>query len=303
MPLEAVSVAVFAYNEEDRIVACLDALRACAREADLSVYVLINGCTDKTEQIVRDYSGKEINLQPIVIPEGDKANAWNYYTHEVAPAAAHMHIFTDGDVVIGEGSVSGFISAFANDQYAMGCAGLPSSGRSQSSFRSKLINNREMAGNLYAIRGECLRKFRQRAVRLPFGIFGEDGLVTTLIKWNLDMRGSRDDLRVTNSPEATFSYKPLYPFSIKDLNIYRKRKMRYAVRQQQANMLYPLLFEGGIEAMPVHVLDLYRARSEALRLRWNGINTWFDWIACRRIRRDVVADDSVRQDSRAHLYS
>jgi glycosyltransferase involved in cell wall biosynthesis len=303
MSRPTVSVAVFAYNEEDRIAACLDAIRACAEEARLRVHVLINGCTDGTERIVRGYRAPEIDLRPIVIRRGDKANAWNHYTHEVAPEEAAIHVFTDGDMRIGRGSIAGFLRTFDERPEAHGCAGLPASGRSRDAFREKLIREREMAGNLYAVRGSCLMEFRRRNIRLPFGIFGEDGLVTTLIKWNLDTRGERDDRRITACETATFAYEPLSPFRLRDLRIYYKRKMRYAVRQQQVNMLCPLLWEGGVEAMPAHVVDLYRACKDRVALHWNGLDTWFDWIACRRIRRDVMADDSVREAERAHLYS
>lgn len=303
MSAPKVSVAVFAYNEAARIAACLDALAACAGEARLTVHVLINGCTDETEAVVRSHPAPGFDLRPVVIRRGDKANAWNHYTQEVAPEDAEVHVFTDGDMVAGPGSVAAFLAAFAADRHAAGCAGLPASGRSRTAFRDKLVANRELAGNLYALHGRCLMEFRRRRIRLPFGLFGEDGLVTTLVKWNLDTRGPRDDRRIIATEGATFGYEPLSPWRPGDLAIYRKRKMRYAVRQQQANMLYPLLFTEGVEAMPEHVLDLYRLRAAAMELRWNGIDTWFDWLACRRIHRDIAADDSVRQAERAHLYS
>jgi hypothetical protein len=79
--------------------------------------------------------------------------------------------------------------------------------------------------------------------------------------------------------------------------------MRYAVRRQQALMLYDVLRAGGPDAMPKHVVDLYRQRGAAMRLAWRGVDTYFDWVAIRRIRRDMAADDSVKQEARAHLYS
>lgn len=298
-----VSIAVFAYNEEASITASLDAIRACRYEARLVVHVLINGCSDSTEQRVRSYRADGFELLPVVIVKGDKANAWNHYTQEVAPPGAAMHVFTDGDMVMSEGSIAAFLAAFAGDSHPNGCAGLPVSGRSRNAFRTKLTRNHEMAGNLYAIRGSFLAEFRRRGIRLPFGIFGEDGLVTTLVKYDLDLRGSRDDLRVTAADSAGFGYRPLSPLHRGDWRIYRNRKMRYAVRRQQANMLYPLLREGGTEAMPAHVVDLYRLRGAAVPLRWNGLDTYFDWQARKRIQRDIAADDSVKLEDRAHLYS
>ncbi|MBP0445128.1 glycosyltransferase family 2 protein [Roseomonas sp. SSH11] len=303
MILSPVSVAIFAYNEEAAITASLDALAALAGEAELQVHVLINGCTDGTERVVRSYVPQGFTLHPVVIARGDKANAWNTYVHEVAPADAAAHVFTDGDMLAAPGSIAGFLERFAAEPEANGCAALPISGRSRDAFRAKLVRNREMAGNLYALRGEAVAAFRQRGLRLPFGMFGEDGLVTTLIKHDLDTRGPRNDRRVTATERGGFAYPPLSPWSLRDWRIYRNRRMRYAVRRQQANMLYPLLFERGVEAMPEHVVDLYREHHAAMEVRWNGLDTWFDRLARKRILRDVARADAAKQEERAHLYS
>jgi glycosyltransferase involved in cell wall biosynthesis len=303
MTLPTVSIAVFAYNEEERIQACLDAIAMMSAEARIVAHVLINGCTDGTERVVRGYQARGFELRAVNIGRGDKANAWNHYVHAVAPDEAQVHVFTDGDMTITKGSIAGFLRCFAAHPDANGMAGLPATGRSRQALHDQLVNRREMAGNLYALRGTCVAAFRRRGVRLPIGLFGEDGLVTTLVKWDLDTRGPCHDERVGACKAATFAYPPLSPWNPSHVAIYRKRKMRYAVRQQQANMLYPLLFESGVEAMPEHVIDLYRARVQTLALEWNGVDTVFDWVALRRIRRAKKAGDSAREAEQAHLYS
>lgn len=298
-----VSAAVFAYNEEGSIAAALDRLDACGSEADLRVHVLVNGCTDGTERVVRGYQARRITVVPVVIAEGDKANAWNHYTHEVAPPEAAFHLFTDGDMLVRPGSITAFLRRFEEAPHANGCAGLPVSGRSRKAFRCKLVQRHEMAGNLYAVRGNCLMEFRRRGVRLPFGMFGEDGLVTALIKYDLDMRGRQDDARITAAEDAGFAFVSLSPWRPDHWRIYRKRKMRYAVRQHQASLIYDHLKSRGTAAMPAHVLDLYRCCGSRLRLRWNGFETLFDWVALRRIRSDIAAGDRVKGEERAHQYS
>lgn len=298
-----VSIAVFAYNEESEIEAALRSLDACGVEADLRVHVLINGCTDGTERVVRAFVPKRMTVVPVVTSIGDKANAWNHYTHELAPLDAAIHVFTDGDMLVGAGSISAFLQRFAEETHANGCAGLPLTGRSRKAFRAKLLQQREMAGNLYAVRSSCLAEFRARGIRLPFGIFGEDGLVTTLIKYDLDLRGRRDDQRITAAEGAGFGYPRLSPWRIRDWRTYHRRRMRYAMRRMQAKMLYGLLRERGTEAMPSHVVDLYRHRGATLELTWNGVDTIFEWIAIRRIRRDMASGETVKLENRAHLYS
>ena len=298
-----VSVAVFAYNEEDSIAAALDRLDACGADAELCVHVLVNGCTDGTEHAVRAYRARQATIVPVVIAKGDKANAWNHYTYEVAPQDATIHVFTDGDMLVTADSVAAFLRRFEEKPHANGCAGLPVTGRSRNALRDQLVRQHDMAGNLYAVRGTCLAEFRRRGVRLPFGMFGEDGLVTALIKHNLDMRAPLDLLRVTATEGAGFGYEPLSPWRARDWRTYRNRRMRYAMRRRQAQMLYDLLRERGTEAMPAHVVDLYRQCGATLRPRWRGLDTPFDWIALRRIRRDIAADESVKLEDRAHLYS
>jgi len=302
-PAPHVSVAVFAYNEEDGIIACLDAIGACAGEAEVTVHVLINGSTDGTERLVRGYRPNGFALRPVVIKRGDKANAWNVYTHEIAPEDAAVHVFTDGDMQMAPGSIAGFVERFAAEPEANGCAGLPITGRSREQFRRKLREKREMAGNLYALRAGCVMAFRQRGVRLPVGMFGEDGLVATLVKYDLDTLGPRRDERIALSERGGFAYASLSPLRPADWRIYRNRRMRYAVRRQQANMLYPLLFSKGVQAMPAHVVDLYRQNHALMEFRWNGIDTYFDWVACKRIRRDILAADRAKEEERAHMYS
>jgi glycosyltransferase involved in cell wall biosynthesis len=305
MPRLPVSLCVFAYNEEREIGAALAAIAACADEADLTVHVLINGCSDRTEDVVRAHAPRGYRLVPVVIRRGDKANAWNTYVHEIAPAEAVAHVFTDGDMRMLPGSIAGMLERFAAEPEAMGCAGLPASGRSRDSFREKLRARREMAGNLYALRDASVAAFRAKGLRLPFGMFGEDGLVTMLVKHDLDTRGPRRDERVTSTEQGGFAYAPLSPWRPSDWRIYRNRKRRYAVRRQQGNMLYPLLFEQGIGAMPEHVVDLYRARAGSLAFGWNGLDTWFDHEARQRIRRDIDAADAeaAKREERAHMYS
>lgn len=304
MSRPSVSLCVFAYNEEASIAACLDAIGAAAAEGDLTAHVMINGCTDRTEAIVRAYRPQGFRVVPVVIPLGDKANAWNVYTHEAAPAGAEFHVFTDGDMEMRSGSIAGFAAAFAAEPEAWGCAALPVTGRSREAFRAQLMRERWMAGNLYALSREALLAFRATGVRLPRGVFGEDGLVTTLVKYSLDTLGARHDARVTATQQGGFAFRALSPWSLGDLRIYRNRKRRYALRQLQGEMLYPLLYEKGVGAMPEHVVDLYRARFGRTRLGWRGIETIFALEARRRVERDLArAAEAVKAEDRAHLYS
>jgi glycosyltransferase involved in cell wall biosynthesis len=296
------SVAVFAYNEAALIGACLDSILGEGDAGNLVIHVLINGCTDRTEEVVKAYAARHSHVFPVSILLGDKANAWNHYVHDIAPEA-DFHCFIDGDMTIVRRSLAGLAQCFAEHPEATAAAGLPVSGRNRDAFRQKLIRNRELAGNFYALRGRAIDTLRTRLVRLPIGIFGEDGLVTTLIKWDIDPLGPCHETRVVPCPDAGFRFDSLSLFRPGDWRTYRNRKMRYAVRRQQANILYPLLFTKGVSELPDHALDLYRARRSEFRLEWNGWDTVFDYLAIRRIRKQLTSKSETVLTGDARHYS
>jgi glycosyltransferase involved in cell wall biosynthesis len=294
---------VFAYNEQAVIADSLRRLLACGDEAELSIHVLINGCTDDTEAVVQELAASESRLHPVPIRRGDKANAWNHYVHLVAPDDAVLHVFTDGDMEVSKGSVKGFVRRFAEQPVANACAGMPLSGRNALKLCHRIKTLGEMYGNLYALRAEFVARIRAEGVRLPFGIFGEDGLVAALAKCDLDPRQKMDLARITWSEASTYRFEALSPWKPECWRIYRNRRRRYALRWQQSRLLWSLLSAEGVSAMPAHVVDLYRRQRHLLRPRLAGLDTVFDWEARRRILRDIEADDRVKEEERAHLYS
>jgi glycosyltransferase involved in cell wall biosynthesis len=294
---------MFAYNEEALIERALDAILACRDEAELRVHVLINGCTDNTEAVVRRRAAADPAILPVVIARGDKANAWSHYIHEVAPEEAAIHVFTDGDMEVSKGSIAAFLARFAAFPEANACAGMPLSGRSSAELRDLIQNWGEMYGNLYALSGSFVRRIRAIGLRLPFGLFGEDGCLALLAQCDLDPQGGFDRRRITWSEQATYRFEELSPFRLEHWRIYRNRRRRYAVRWQQSRMLWELLKAEGIGAMPAHVVDLYRRQRHLLLPRRAGLDTLFDWEARRRIARDIAAGDAAKAEERAHLYS
>jgi glycosyltransferase involved in cell wall biosynthesis len=299
-----VSVAVFAYNEEALIGRALDALLRCRDEADLVLHVLINGCTDRTAAIVGARAAADPAIRPILIDRGDKANAWSHYVHDVAPPSALIHVFTDGDVEVAQGSITAFLTRFEEKPYANACASIPLSGRQREQMLPDIRNQDGMPGNLYALRGSFVMRLRQMGVRLPFGLFGEDGVVGGLVQCDLDPRKPWDKDRLTWSENAGYRFDTLSPFRPEHWRIYRNRRRRYALRWHQGRMLWALLAEQGIEAMPAHVIDLYRAKAGSVIPRpCHGIDRFFDWEARRRIARDLAAAEAAKAEDRAHLYS
>jgi cellulose synthase/poly-beta-1,6-N-acetylglucosamine synthase-like glycosyltransferase len=71
-------VVVLAHNEEASIAATLESLPAAADGHWLDVFVLVNGCTDRTEAIVDAHARRDPAIHPVTIALGDKRTLGMY---------------------------------------------------------------------------------------------------------------------------------------------------------------------------------------------------------------------------------
>lgn len=281
-------VAVFAYNEEKNIISCLDSLYSAAPMRKLEIFVLANGCTDRTEQIVRNYvldnvrDNLSINLICIKVP--DKANAWNYYIHEVAKES-DVHFFIDGDVKACPKSFIRLYNSIVQHPYAHAAAAFPTTGRSLKKWRRLMLEEVWLAGNLYALRGTFVNRMRLNGVRLPLGWIIEDGLIGALVKWDLDPTQNWDSSRIIACPEAGFSFKSMVWYHLDDWLRYWRRRIRYSIGFYQNKMIRPFLKAQGIKGIPETVQDLYSKYREHFSVRRDS-NILFDWVALKRIRKN-----------------
>jgi glycosyltransferase involved in cell wall biosynthesis len=281
-------VCVFAHNEEANIVSCLDSIGQASARHPVQAYVIANGCSDRTETIVQEYAKTYpwVTLVPVAV--GDKSNAWNVFVHDVAPQA-EVYFFMDGDVQVGHGAFDMLAAALSDVSAANGAAAVPLTGRNQKFLAALVCEHRLILGNLYALRGEFVRRMRSQSICLPIGYIGEDGLVTSLAKWNLDPRGSFLEEGVAPCPEAGFQFRSFSLWSPRDMRKYWYRRVRYSLRHFQHELLVPLLRRDGIGGMPKSVNDLYRHEAELIRRcrPRTGLNVLFDILAIRAIRNSI----------------
>ncbi len=87
-------VAVFAHNEELQIGACLESLDEASASHSINVYVMANGCSDRTEAVFREFAQTRRWLTLVSLALPDKANAWNVFVHDVAPPAYAQNVGT-----------------------------------------------------------------------------------------------------------------------------------------------------------------------------------------------------------------
>lgn len=280
------SVAVFAHNEGPRIIDCLQSLEEAGGR--LRITVLANGCSDDTEALVNNYALEHPWVELVSLALGDKANAWNVYLHDVVATPAFA-FFVDGDVRVSRGAFAALVSALEASPQANVAAAVPASGRSKQYLNRLVCEEHLVLGNLYALRGEFLRRAREVDLRLPRGYIGDDDLVTSLAKWDLDPTGPLLHERVAPCPPAQFTFESFSPWKLRDWPTYWRRRVRYSLRHMQHELLAPLLRSEGLGAMPVSIEDLYQRQSHLLpqcRPRL-GVNALFDRIALRQMRHQV----------------
>lgn len=280
-------VMVLAHNEEEKIGVCLDSLCAAEPEHELDIYVMANGCTDRTEDIVREYSRSRSEVHLVSIALGDKCNAWNVFIHETVPLRCpgrEVYFFMDGDARIRAGSLSTMAEALRADSHAHAASAVPGSGRSMDKDRREILEQRGLVANLYALRGAFVERLRRHGVRLPLKLEGDDGLLGALIKWDLEPRGEWDDRLIHPCPDAVFEFDSVPIGKLSEWPKYWRRLVRYGRRHFEFQLLGPRLRRMGLAGLPADIQELY-AGADTLRLPWKGIYTLTHMVALRQMRR------------------
>lgn len=285
---EAWPVMVLAYNEEKHIEACLDSLFDGEPGQPLEVYVMANGCTDRTEQIVLEYGRKRPSVHLVSIKMGDKCNAWNVFVHETVPRhcpGRSIYFFVDGDARSVPGSLREMAAGLQAEPYAHAASAPPSSGRNVGPDREEMVRERGLVANLYALRGAFVDRLQRQQVRLPLKLEGDDGLLGALIKWDLDPKNNQfDSKRIVCCAKAGFEFESVSPFSPAAARGYWKRAVRYGRRVYEFELIGKELKAKGMAGLPVDVQSLY-GKAGGLNLRWNGLYTFSNWAALREMRR------------------
>lgn len=276
------AIAVFAHNEARNIIDCLDHIKAASGPGDVC-YVLNNGSTDATDGLVRAYAASNDFCRLIIISIGDKANAWNVFVHELN-VQADLYVFTDGDCTISRASLDALEAGLAAQPCIHAATGVPTE-RASSRLRQQILASGGLVGNLYALSAEFVTRLRAQHVRLPVGLIGDDSLVGSLAYWDLNPRQEWKREHVVACPAATFSYRKLSPLSLADLRLYYRRKIRYSLRHFQGQLLRAPLKAQGLSALPSHIAHLYADASVSIPLVWRGWDTWFDFLALRKIKQ------------------
>jgi len=279
-------VMVLAHNEERHIAACLDSIFASDPGCTFEVFVMANGCSDRTEQIVADYAARRPEVRLVSIALGDKCNAWNVFIHETVPAHCpdrDVYFFMDGDARAVRGSFSAMARALQDDPHANAASAIPASGRNIERDRNAAFREHGLVANLYSLRGTFVQRLRERSIRIPLRLEGDDGLIGALVKWDLKPESNGfDPRRIVVCGDAAFEFESIVPTRPQDWPIYWKRAVRYGRRHYEFKLLGSLLKGNGLPAMPADITELY-SEADKLPLRKQGLYTVTNWVALRQM--------------------
>ena len=283
--MQNIAVCVLAYNEANHIRDCLRCLIRDIIDTGLeaSIHVIVNGSSDNTAKIARDCLLEQPMSFVHEIDLGDKANAWNTFVHDLN-VKADVFVFHDGDCQIIAGSLAAFLDAVEKNPAVMAIAAMPFNGKNVEKNRAAIRQENGLWGNLYALRGDFVERLRQRQVRIPIGWIGDDDMVNILAKWNLNPFQREEPERVYPCQEAGFCFAPLSLGSVSDLKLLFRRLVRYSLRRYQDKMLFPLMRQHGLAAIPDHVETLYSKQLQVCKIEWRGFRTLFDWLALQRMK-------------------
>jgi glycosyl transferase family 2 len=294
------SIAVFAHNEASNIRSALESIAAAAGGEAVEVYVLANGCTDSTGEQVRACASILEKLWLVETDVADKANAWNLYIHKVLLAedigAFDTFFFMDGDVTLAAGTMPLLASALNEVPSADAAGGMPATGRDRDAWRQRMVSNAMLAGNYYALRGSFVRCLKERQVRMPVGLVGEDFLISWLVASNdwRDGEAHETGPHCVFHADAEFSFRSLSPWRPADIRTWLRRKWRYTLRTVQHQMLVLLLTQQGMSAMPDDVEALYRTGPIPSRVSLVGRDRVLRLIAVQWIRAKSLSATSAK---------
>ena len=156
----------------------------------------------------------------------DKGYTWNEYLKDLWPGS-DVAFFVDGYAIVDNHALARIAAAVDANPEAWAATGTPSVGRSAAALREQMLREGGMHGNLYAMRGEAIRKLQTLGFRLPLGIYRSDALLGAIFCFSFDPeRSTWNSRRINVVPDATWTFTPLRWSRPRDMVTLLKRKLR-----------------------------------------------------------------------------
>lgn len=276
MSLPAIVVVVLAHNEERRIATCLASLPL--DDPGVAVHVVVNGSTDRTAEIARKFDGVAVHEWP----QGGKARSWNRFVLDTPGVDGDVFVFVDGDAEITPGSVRELAAALADTQ-VNAASGMPRNGRRAEQYRAEMIASHGLFGDLYALSGRFVAKFRASGVRLPEDLVGDDSLIGALATTDLADESDWRNARIHVALQAGFLCEPTR-LSLASLRNQYRRMINYSLRHFQNRIVSDIMRGPGPTALPARMAQLYPQWLDRFAPRRHPVWWWFDRRALARMR-------------------
>jgi len=278
----SVAVAIFAHQEERRIGRCLASLPL--DRPDTIFHVLVNGTTDATAERAREAAGGRANVIVHDIAQGGKSRTWNHAVHDLLTGRESAVIFMDGDSEFIPGSIDALVADLAAHPAANAVAGLPMNGRMAAVYQAGLRAEGGLFGDLYALSGRFVAAIRDRGLRLPEDLIGDDGLVASLAHTDLQADSHWVHNRVLACDGAGFLCEQVSLLRPASWVMQYRRLTSYSVRFFQNRILSDIMTREGPAGLPARLATLYGEWLPRWRPR-PGLTGWFDRKALARMRR------------------
>ncbi len=274
----SVLVAILAHNEEGRIGRCIASL--LCEPGDFPVHVVVNGSGDHTAEIARSY-GHRVIVHDYRL--GGKSRSWNRFVFEELNEFAGTHVFVDGDAEIAPGSVAALQAVLEQNPSANAASGIPLNGRRAEYYQSIMQIEHGLFGDLYAVRGSFLARMKAANIRLPDDLVGDDGLIGSLAKTDLNPETDWQDKRVIVCSDAGFYCEPASIADPATWKVQYARQINYSVRHFQNQIISDIMRAKGPSALPAMLAGSYSHYLKSFRPRLAVSQFWFDFRALRRM--------------------
>lgn len=274
-------ITVLAHQEEARITTCMNSLPL--GDESIAIHIIVNGSTDRTATIARDFAVHHANVTVHEFVEGGKSRSWNRFIFDTLAAFHPVHVFVDGDAEVAAGSIAALASTLASNRRANAASALPLNGRKVEHYRQAMRREHGLFGDLYALRGDFLARMKAMHIRLPDDLVGDDGLLAAMAKTDLENEDNWDDSRVAVCDGAGFLCEPVRLADPQSWQLQYRRMINYSVRHLQNRMISKIMRSIGPKGLPQQMAELYPTELADCAPRASVPEIWFDRLALRRM--------------------
>lgn len=279
----SVSIGILSHNEELRIENCIRSI--FSERIRAQIHVVVNGSTDRTAERAKAMSADNIVVHEFA--EAGKSRSWNRFVFDTLAEFADVHIFVDGDAEVASGSLAALIAALAQDDRANLASALPLNGRNAEFYRNQMRAQHGVFGDLYAVKGQFLTRMKERAIRLPDDLIGDDGLIGALAKTDLEKESNWNDRRVVVCEGAGFLCEPVHVARWRTMRMQYRRMINYSIRHFQNAVISQIMRDTGPVGLPRNLSSVYSEHQSRLIPRRSPVLRYFDRKALARIRAAV----------------